>query len=175
MSKQYHVAANLQQDFSSQEKARARSNIGVVKMIPSNINSKRIYDTTTGNQTTLEGTFVFTNGRAYNCLIGLPPTIALDNYSKDKVQLVFHIGATNSQSAKWSLTIQVPVVNGEAQLTMRNVPFNWMAEELSGLDFTDVMRIIFTDIDSPHQLVMMSTGQTIEVNFSGIEWRESAY
>lgn len=175
MSKQYHVAANLQQDFSTQEKARARSNIGVVKMAPSNISSKVIYDTTAGSQTTLEGTFVFTNGRAYNCLIGLPPTIALYNYSKDKVQLVFYIGANNTQSAEWSLTIQVPVINGEAQLTMRNVPFNWLAEGLAGLDITDVMRISFEDIDSPQQIVMMSTGQTIAVYFSGLEWRESAY
>lgn len=175
MAKQYHVAANLQQDFSALEKARARSNIGVVKMTPSNVESKLIYDTTAGSQTTLEGTFVLTNGRAYNCLIGIPPTIALENYSKDKVLLVFYIGANNTQSAKWSLTIQVPVINGEAQLTMRNVPFNWLAEGLAGLDITDVMRISFADIDSPQQFVMMSTGQTIAVNFSGIEWRESAY
>lgn len=175
MAKQYHVAANLQQNFSAQEKAIARSNIGVVKMTPSNISSKIIYDTTTGSQTTLEGTFVFTNGRAYNCLIGIPPTIALENYSKDKVLLVFYIGANNTQSAKWSMTIQVPVVNGEAQLTMRNVPFNWLAEGLANLDITDVMQISFIDIDSPQQLVMMATGQTIAVYFSGIEWRESAY
>lgn len=174
MAKQYHVAANLQQDFSALEKARARSNIGVVKMTPSNVESKLIYDTTTGSQATLDGTFVFTNGRAYNCLIGLPPTIALENYSKDKVLFVLYIGANNTQSAKWSLTIQIPVVNGEAQLTMRNVPFNWLAEGLSGIDILDVMKISFLDADT-NQPVLMATGQTIAVNFRGIEWRESSY
>lgn len=50
-----------------------------------------------------------------------------------------------------------------------------LAEGLSGIDILDVvMRISFLDADT-NQSVLMANGQTIAVNFCGIEWRESFY
>ncbi|WP_405350518.1 hypothetical protein [Ruminobacter amylophilus] len=159
--------------FTDAEKAQARRNIGVTNYNRVTIN---VIDSMTRNITADDVNvlnlrdFKFYNGHEYHTFVSIPAGIQLANYNKDKVILTVWVGAANWLAAPYKIRFRCDVENGVVKNRTSLIPFDWLAEDLSGdTDVLDYIHMCFFDNDDESTLINLADEQSLNFTFRGTE------
>lgn len=148
-----------QSDWTEPERQRARQNIGLKARTTQNIYIGQEF--TTGP--ILEFDYVLVNNSEYHLAIAVSPKIELQNYSKNKVRMVWFIGDRDNPA--WQQIFRCNVdSDGFTDLNQNIYPFNWLGENLANP--YNKFNIVFEDIDD-ETTVNIATNQDIYIHFRG--------
>lgn len=147
-----------QSDWTEAERQRARQNLGLKVRTTQNVYVGQEF--TSGP--ILEFDYAFVNDSEYHLAIAISPKIELQNYSKDKVRMIWFIGERSNPT--WRQVFNVNVTNGSTDLNQSIYPFNWIGENISSTYNT--FNVVFEDIDD-NSTVNIATGQSLYLNLRG--------